>query len=852
MAHESSFKPGMMIGSYEIVRLAGSGGMGEVYLANDTRLHRKVALKVLAIDHQRPVDVRMRLQQEAQALASVSHPNIGSIYDLVEIDNRLVMVMEWIEGKLLSSIVGSVSQDQLQSIAVDVAAALSAAHHAGICHGDIKPSNIIRGDDGRTRVFDFGIARTFADSLSYADYSGTISYMAPELISGNAPSPQSDQFSLGVLLYELATGTKPFSGDYEAVVQYQILNLTPAPITTLRSDLPQFLIDTINQLLEKNPDQRFGDTSEICAALGQQTAEPASGLLWRRSVRVALSAIIAVIILSAGTAIVRYGGHEETDDSERRTIAVLPFENTGGPSQGYFADGMTDAIIAGLAQDTAVSVISRQSVMNYRGSSKTIQEIGRELAVAFILTGGIQRSANTNGDNLRISANLADVRTGRMRWAKVYDRNLNGLFAVQNELAVDVKKALHLSDTTGRNLPPPTFSLSAYDFFLRGNDYFNRGWSHEDIRFAIGMYENAVAEDSSFAMAYAMLARCHASMFWEYFDRTDSRCLRARQAADRAMTLKSDLPEAYLALGYYYYHCELDYIRALEQFYIALRLDPNNCELLNAIAAVERRQGNLPMALEHFKQSQKIDPRSHLKAFEVGLTYGLMRQYSDAHIYLDRAITLCPDWSLAYIYKAWLSILEDGDIEAARGTLAKAPPEANLQRSHYYWWLQRIVQPNVSPEMTHIPVMDDTAAYYLFLSQINRLRSNSYMRRAYADSARNWIAPRLATAPNAARYNSYLGLAYAELGEKEKGVQFGQKALELLPTSRDSFDALFLLLNMAEILVIVGEQEQAIGQIQYMLSLPGFVSKPYFKVDPLWRSLEAQPEYRKLIYGSSS
>lgn len=838
-------QPGQVVSHYRILQLIGEGGMGGVYLAEDLELHRNVALKVVRPGAGSTQPDSEALRKEGRAIAALNHPNIVSVFDLIEHEGRLIMVMEWIDGVTLTSRLGQVTPDELRCIAIELAAALAAAHQVGVIHGDIKPSNVIIGRDGRTRLLDFGIARRLEDSPAVTnDYSGTVPYMSPELLRGASHSPQSDLWALGILLYELATGTRPFRGDYEAAIQYAIMHTAAKPVRDVRPDLPEELAQVIDRLLLSNPGDRFTEIESLLSVLrGPKALQRAP-----RQSSARRYGILTVVVAAAAVVLFRsslFGPFDE-EHSDGRVIAVLPFVNLSDSTQEYFADGMTDAVISLLARDTQLSLISRPSVMQYRQTNLSLSDIALELSADYVVTGTIQRENSATDGQVRVSATLTDAASGRNVWGEVYDRKTSDLFQIQGRIAEDIRSALRLS-TPDPELPhPATENLRAYDLYLRGNDYFNRSWSHNDIRIAIDMYGRAIDIDTSFAAAYAMLARGHASMFWEYFDRSTQRCVDARQAAETALKLNPTLADAHVAIGYYYYHCELDYLRALEAFHHALKLEPKNAEVLNAVAAVERRQGNLPMAAEHFAAALSLDPRSYLKAFDVGLTYGLMREYDQANYYLDRCIVLGPDFSLAHIYKAWLAILRNGDKRAAGDILNQAAIGTNLKRSHYYWWLQRIVTSDLETLLHSVTPMDDTAACLLFKSQINRLIRKADAQRLYADSARAWLEPRLANAPNAARYLSYLGLAYAGLGQKDPALMYSQKALEMLPASRDSFDALFLLINMAEILVVVGETDQAIAQIRNMLTLPGFVSKPYFLADPLWEPLRGLPEFQGL------
>lgn len=302
-----------------------------------------------------------------------------------------------------------------------------------------------------------------------------------------------------------------------------------------------------------------------------------------------------------------------------------------------------------------------------------------------------------------------------------------------------------------------------------------------------------------------------------------------------------------MALGYYHYHCDLDYDKALAEFAIALKRQPNNADLHNAVGAVQRRQGKHQAAVRSFKQALDLDPRCHLKAFDVGLTYGLMHQYGPAEQYLDRSILLAPDWALPIIYKAWLHVFRSGDIQRAREIIAASQDRTDLWGQSYYWWLARIIEPDLRVVLSRSHPDSDTAGYYLHCAQMHRLLGESTEEHAFADSARRILEREIQKHPNQPRYHSRLGLAYAGLRREREAITHGRKAVELLPTSREAFDALFLLVNLAETYVILDLKDEAVAQLDFLLSMPGFVSAPYLRLDPLWEPLRNHAGFRSLI-----
>jgi tetratricopeptide (TPR) repeat protein len=488
--------------------------------------------------------------------------------------------------------------------------------------------------------------------------------------------------------------------------------------------------------------------------------------------------------------------------------------------------------------------------MLYKGSTKSPQQIGEELGVSYLLTGRVAWDKSDTASELRITTELVRVSDGASVWTDSYQRVLDHIFDMQADIARSVTRELKIAmrESYRRELSRvPTDNLLAYDYYLRGNEYFNRSWDREDVQIATQLYQQAVDLDPEFALAYAALARGHASMYWEYYDRSEERREMAVQEASRALRLDPDLVEGHLAMGYCHYHCFRGYERALSEFERALEIEPNNADLYNAIAAVKRRQSDLEGALDNFLMALELDPRSHLKTFDIGLTYGMMRKYKEADEYLERTIALAPDVSLPYVFRAWLQILQSGDVKSARQIVAGAAGKADLTTSKFYWWLERLIESDHQKTLSRIRPGSDTAAYQLQRAQIYRLMDRREAMLACADTARIILEGNLRRLPEDAVYHSSLGLAYAYLGKHQQALSSGQKALDLLPTTREAFDAPFLVLNMAEILLVCERYDLATKQLGYLLSIPGFTSPYYLELDPLWDPLRDRDDFRRLI-----
>jgi len=857
---DPSLKPGIVISHYRIARHLGTGGMGEVYAADDLSLKRLVALKILLPEVASDALLRQRFEKEADSLASMNHPNVETIYEIGSHGSRPYIVAEYIDGQSLLDRIseGPLAVDEIVDLATQICSGLMAIHEAKLIHRDIKPSNILIDAAGHVHIVDFGIAHGTgeSDKPGISAMAGTIGYMSPEQITGEALTPAADMFSLGVVLYEMAAAKRPFAGEYEAAVQYAIVHQDPEPVSAHRTDLPEWLSSLIMTLLAKRPEDRYECADVIHGVLsvhGGETAKtpPSTEILPAREGRrtwMTLIILLAVIVMTV--LVVALLPRESGKVAP--TLAVLPFQNLGPVEDEYFADGITDAVITRLARLERLRVTSRHSSMQYRDSDLGYRDIGSELGADYILIGTIFWDKSVEPNRFSLNTRLIRSSDESYIWGETYDRVLENIIPLQSDIAEQVAAVLKiaLSESDRRSIMAvPTISLDAYDYFLRGIHYFNQSWDQIDILNATEMFQHATEADSGFALAFAMLARGHESMFWEYFDRSEERCDLARQAANKALELQPGLVEGHLARGYIFYHCEQDYKRALEEFKTTLLGYPNNADLYSAIAAVQRRQGDLVKAADNFMTSFALDPRSHLKAFDVALTCGMMRQFDLADEYIDKTLLLAPNVPLPYVYKAWIHIFQSGDTAAANVILNNAAGRADIAASQYYWWLSRIVQPDYNKTLAITRPGSDTAGYMLHRARLYRLLDQPEDEYRCSDSARQILETCIMERPDDPRFHSQLGLAYAGLRDREKALAHGRRAMELLPISRDAFDALFFSVNLTEIFVVFDMPEASLDQLEYLMSIPGFISAPYLRLDPLWKPLRYHSRFQKLLRG---
>jgi non-specific serine/threonine protein kinase len=540
---------------YKILRKLGAGGMGIVYEAQDSQLGRRVALKFLPPEMAQDTHLLERFQREARAASSLNHPNICTIHAIEQHDCRYFIVMELLEGATLAQKMTRqpMDMDQLLPLAIQIADALESAHSKGIVHRDIKPANLFVTDRGQMKILDFGLAKmshgelargasveegetlAFTNELtSPGSAVGTVSYMSPEQARGQLVDARTDLFSTGTVLYQLATGTLPFQGDTSAVIFDAILNHDPRPADELNPALPAEFVRILEKALEKDRNLRCQTATELKTDLNRFKRDLESSK--RRAKEKTDS---------------NSGVHKQTGKS----VAVLYFENLSGAKEDeYLRDGITEDVITELSKIRGLNIFSRPTVLAFRDKPVTPAQVGHQLGAAYALTGTLRRS----GTRLRINAQLVDTRTDFPLWSERFDREMKDVFEVQDEMARKIAEALRVTlspEELEALAIKPTENLQAYDLYLRGKRYARRQ-TRQDLEFALQMFENAVAIDPSFALAYAACANACA-MFYCNYSRDQVWVERARDASGKAVALRWDLPEVQVSQAWVLYAAEL-------------------------------------------------------------------------------------------------------------------------------------------------------------------------------------------------------------------------------------------------------------------------------------------------------
>jgi len=809
---------GSMVSHYRIVEKIGAGGMGEVYLAEDTELNRKVALKFLPLHLCQDADCRVRFKREAQAAAKLNHPNIVTIYEVSEFNGRPFFSMENVEGQSLHYFVHDKPPpiDTVVDYAMQICQGIGEAHRAGIIHRDIKATNIVIDNKGRARLLDFGLAAVTGDDKLTKTGStlGTLSYMSPEQVSGRDLDQRSDLFSFGIVLYELITGRTPFRRDNEGATLRAIIQDISEPLSRYKADVPSQLQRIVDKLLEKDKELRYQTAEDVIADLkrlaydsGQAGQQPRP-----QPARTRLGLVIsaATVIVIALFVIIWFKGQKRPDTSTAKTvpmIAVLPFENLGNPEDDYFADGMTEEITSRLAGIEGLGVISRTSAMQYKNSGKSLSQIGKELGVNYILEGSVRWARTGEQARVRITPQLIRVSDDRHMWADNYERELMEVFAVQEDIAITIVEQLDLKLLdSDRNMlaARPTTNPKAYHYYLKGISGVLRGdWSIPVLTTAAANLDSAVMVDSTFALAYANRSRAYTWL--AFVSPSETYRTIARESFEKALQLEPNLSYGHMAAGIFYNLTETDYDLAMSELNRAYSELHSDADLLVNIALVQFRQGKFIEASENFDRAADLDPFNSVIHWWRGLFYRFQRMYPEERESIDRAIALDPLRVEYYVEKLMASVSQYGDWNRCREIVDEALKKVDtldfftavsasygvgsgaalgfsadslftdqpLQYSSLLARLQREYRQKM-----------DTYIFFAQLAQLYSYAGDSVLQAVYLDSASLELQKHVKELPDDPHGATALGIILAYLGKCEEAVEYGIRGKELLSIAK--------------------------------------------------------------------
>ena len=701
--------PNTTLAHYRIISKLGSGGMGEVYLAEDTKLDRKVALKILPRNFALDKDRMARFVREAKSASALNHPNLITIYEIGDVGGTYFIATEFIQGETLHNNLhhNSLNLKTTLDTAIQIASALDAAHRAGIVHRDIKPDNVMIRPDGLVKILDFGIAKLseppeIAGGLSVDEEAatalkpestspgmivGTANYMSPEQARGKQVDARSDIFSFGIVFYELLTGKRAFKGENALDVIGAILHKEPTPANQITTDLPAEVERIVNKTLRKSADDRYQTARDLLIDLKdvrreldlqdklERTVAPESQELKTQPVSAALTyppatssaefiareiqshklfaALVSLVLLALlGSGVWFFFLRWSPNTGRIQAIAVLPFENRSGNADSeYLSDGLAESLIYRLSQLPHLKVSPASAVMRFKGKELDVKRIAADLGVQAVMSGRVTQ----RGETLSISVELIDVANNKTLWGEQYERKMSELLTTQREIATTIteKLELRLSGEGAKGITKRyTDSNEAYQFYLQGRFIWNKR-TGDALKRAVEFYKQAIEKDPSFALAYSGLAESYV-LFSNYDVASPKDSMpQARAAAIRALELDDSLAEAHAALAWYLVQYEYDNVGAEKEFKRAIELNPKYGTARQWYAQLLAQTKRFDEAQAEIQRAVEADPLSPVISFNVGWQLLIVRRFDEALKEAERAVTLHPDFKLGQAGVCW-------------------------------------------------------------------------------------------------------------------------------------------------------------------------------------------------------
>jgi len=893
---------GESIAHYRIESLIGVGGMGQVYLARDERLGRKVALKFLPERLTANNAQLSRFKSEARAASALNHPNILTVYEIGTEGNRHFIATEFIEGVTLRATLahGRMSVYDALEVAVQVASALAAAHETGVVHRDVKPENIMIRPDGYVKVLDFGLAKLTEQKavsnnqdliITHTQHTyagllvGTPRYMSPEQARGQQADARSDIWSLGAVIYEMVGGVPAFSGATPSDCIASILKTEALPLSRVAPAAPTELQSILHKALRKNRDERYQKIAEMLAdlrslkgklerAASAPKFEPA--WLWTAAV----SAIVLIAIgaffftryrsLSPGVRAPSSSSSVSTGLSvsaniPEKSIAVLPFENRSRDADNaYFADAIQDEILTRLSKIADLKVISRTSTQHYKTAPANVPDIAKQLGVAHVLEGSVQKS----GDAVRVNVQLIKAANDAHVWADTFDRKLTDILSVESEIAKAIADQLG-AKLTGQEeqviAAKPTDNSEAYDAYLRGLAYsLKTANSNANVLNAQKYLREAVQLDPKFALSWALLSFVEARGYGTVtLQPTVALREEARKAAETALTLQPNLGEAVLAMGFYQYACLKDYDTAVRYFEQARQFLPNSSRIPESLAYVTRRQGQWDRSEMYFNEAERLDPRSVSLLTQHALSYKDRRRFPEALRKLEEILNITPDDVDTIVEKAVIAQAE-GDLPRASALLASvqlAPDDTNALETQAY---QAILERRPAPIISQLKVLlanpDVALGFYkgglrFWLGWAQDVTGDHVAAKESWQQARRELEPFLTEQPENHILLGDLALTAMSLGDKAAALAFAERAVAALPVEKDAVRGPATIEFLARVAAKVGEPDRAIAALERLLSVPysgalgpgAPLTPALLRLDPMFDPLRSDPRFAKIV-----
>ncbi len=853
---------------YKILEKLGEGGMGVVYKAEDTVLKRIAALKFLPPSASNDKSARKRFTHEAVAASALDHPNICTIYETGQTEEgQPFIAMAYYEGETLKEKInkGPLDIDESINIILQVCEGLEKAHKNGIIHRDIKPSNIFITTDGLVKILDFGLAKVKDQTrlTQTESTAGTVNYMSPEQARGEEIDQRTDIWSLGIVLYEMLTGTLPFNAEYDQAVIYSILNENP-DLEKVAKELKPIL----QKAITKSQKERYGKIEELISDIevlrnktkGGKYLSFAKRKIIGRTKIISISFVGAVIMLFA---VYYFSAGVNSKDSvtttaQKKMIVVLPFINLGPAGEEYFAQGMREEISNKLAELGSIGVISRSSAEQIAKSNKTAKEIGKELGVDYILEGTVQWEKNKDKiSRIRIIPQLVRTSDDENIWSDSYDRVINDVFKVQNEIAQNVvdKLGIKILPRQFASESPPTNNLDAYEYYLKASRLEFGHISNPDILKSINNYKTAIELDSNFAAAHALLATVYMGSYF-YVKRDPAILKKISQHLQKARELNPNLAEVHLAQGFYYFYFMPNGLqKVLEEFKKTLEIQPNNAEADLMIGAIYQYLGKYELRLPFDLKAFSLDPLNARYARAVGYSYYDRRDYINADKYFKRAAELSPDesaifFALAINYADW-----KGDTKLARQAADKIKNDKYLAFYPNIFIYLNIIDGNFDKALPQLKTSkkeyEDSyfnfTPNYLMIALIYKYLKKDNLSKIYFDSSKSQLRNLMSLKPGDIRLPLSLSITYAGLGQKSKAFDEFKKAMKLMPENIEILPKQDQALYLSRIYTLIGDNDNAFKQIDYLLSNYTGFSINRLKHDPVYDPLRNLPGYKAII-----
>jgi serine/threonine protein kinase/tetratricopeptide (TPR) repeat protein len=867
------------LGDYELLEEVGRGGQGVVFRARQKSLNRTVALKVISLGQWASQAHLKRFRREAEAAASLDHPSIVPIYEVGEREGSCYFSMKFVEGGQLDEVVRRepMSIRHAAELIAKVARTVHYAHEHGILHRDIKPGNILLDQKGEPHLTDFGLARlveTESTVTRTLEVLGTPSYMAPEQAIGNNADLTSatDVYGLGAVLYQLLTRHPPFAGGTTYETIRLLLDTEPRPPRLLNPKVDRDLSTICLMCLEKDPQRRYSSALALAEDLEHWLKhEPIrakrSGFLthvrkWVRR-KPAIAALIASLVALAAAIGWNVWRSELISRPKTKGIAVLPFENLSpDPDNAYFANGIQEEILTRLANIADLKVISRNSTQRYKSTPRNLSQIAKELGVANILEGSVQRVA----DQVRVNVQLINTQTDSPFWADSYDRKLTDIFSVESEIAKRIAESLQ-AKLTGREEQAlalkPTSNPEAYDAYLRGLAYTLKPNTTDNCLGAQKHLREAVRLDPKFALAWALLSYTDGRGYiTESLQPTLALREEARQAAETAFALQPNSGEAILAKGYYHYYCLKDYDTAVRYFEQARQLLPNSSRIPELLAYVARRRGQWDRSESYFNEAERLDPRNVAVLTQHAISYISLRRFGEAERKLDQVLDVTPD-DVDTLARIAAIAQAEGDLPRASALLAPLHPTSHdpsvLETQVYQAILERRPEA-IIPRLKEVLARLDPALGYIsgqlrfWLAWAQQVAGAHVAAEETWRQARSELESLLKEQPENHSPFGILALTNAGLGDKAAALALSERAMAALPIEKDAIIGHAPIEILARVAAQVGEPDRAITALQKLLSIPYAgplaedlpLTPALLRLDPMFDPLRNDPRFQKL------